>query len=113
VPRTPRKVSSPKVRPAESDAARLANQRTEESLMDHALESEKRFRSIYENTIDGILLTAPDGCILAANPEACRLLGRTEQEIRAAAMPGSSIQAIPSCPPCCGTARPPATCAAS
>jgi PAS domain S-box-containing protein len=82
VPRTSRKTSSPHAGPAASDAARLANQRTEESLMDHALESEERFRSIYENTIDGILLTAPDGCILAANPEACRLLGRTEQEIR-------------------------------
>jgi PAS domain S-box-containing protein len=44
-------------------------------------ESEERFRSLYEQSIDGILLTAPDGRILAANPEACRLLGRSEQEI--------------------------------
>lgn len=45
------------------------------------VESEARFRALYEHSIDGILLTAPDGAILAANPEACRLLGRTEQEI--------------------------------
>ncbi len=45
-------------------------------------ESEVRFRSLYEHSIDGVLLTAPDGQILAANPEACRALGRTEDEIR-------------------------------
>lgn len=44
-------------------------------------ESEERYRSLFENSIDGILLTAPNGDILAANPEACRLLGRTEKEI--------------------------------
>lgn len=51
-------------------------------------ESEARFRSLYEHTIDGVLLTAPDGRILAANPEACRLLQRTEQEICAAGRDG-------------------------
>ena len=87
--RTSRKASSPQVRPAESDEARLTNQRAEESRMDDALpESEERFRSLYENTIDGILLMASDGSILAANPEACRLLGRTEQEICAAGQAG-------------------------
>ena len=44
-------------------------------------ESEERYRSLYVNTIDAVLLTAPDGRILSANPEACRLLGRTEEEI--------------------------------
>lgn len=44
-------------------------------------ESEERFRSLYEHSIDAILLTAPDGAILAANPEACRALGRSEEEI--------------------------------
>ena len=29
-----------------------------------------------------MLLTTPDGAILAANPEACRLLGRNEEELR-------------------------------
>ena len=52
-------------------------------------ESEARFRSLYEHSIDGVLLTAPDGAILAANPEACRLLGRTEQEICAAGRAGT------------------------
>jgi PAS domain S-box-containing protein len=51
-------------------------------------ESEERFRALYDYSIDGVLLTAPDGAILAANPEACRLLGRTEAEICAAGRGG-------------------------
>jgi PAS domain S-box-containing protein len=44
-------------------------------------ESEERYRSLYENSLDGILLSAPDGRIFAANPAACAILGRTEEEI--------------------------------
>ena len=44
-------------------------------------ESEARFRAVFENSAEAILLTAPDGQILAANPAACRLLARTEAEI--------------------------------
>jgi PAS domain S-box-containing protein len=39
------------------------------------LESEKRFRSIFENTITGIYRTTPDGNILLANPALLKLLG--------------------------------------
>jgi PAS domain S-box-containing protein len=45
-------------------------------------ESEERFRSLFENSIDAILLTVPDGRILAANPAACRMFGRSEADIR-------------------------------
>ncbi len=44
-------------------------------------ESEARFQSIFENSLDGILLTVPDGRILAANPSMCRMLGRSEEEL--------------------------------
>jgi PAS domain S-box-containing protein len=44
-------------------------------------ESEERYRSLYHNSLDGILLTAPDGRIFAANPAACAILGRSEDEI--------------------------------
>ncbi len=44
-------------------------------------ENEERYRSLFEQSIDAILLTAPDGRILAANSEACRIFGRTEAEI--------------------------------
>ncbi len=45
-------------------------------------ESEARHRSLFENSIDAVLLTTPDGGILAANPEACRIFGLTEEEFR-------------------------------
>lgn len=44
-------------------------------------ESEQRYRLIFEHSLDGILLTVPDGRILAANPAACRILEGTEEEI--------------------------------
>lgn len=39
------------------------------------------YRMAFENSFDGLFLTSPDGSIQAANPSACRTLGRTEQEI--------------------------------
>jgi hypothetical protein len=44
-------------------------------------ESADPYRVLYENSVDGLLLTAPDGGIFAANPEACRMLQRSEKEI--------------------------------
>lgn len=44
-------------------------------------ESEERFRQLFENSLDAILLTAPDGSIYSANPAASRLFGRTTEEI--------------------------------
>ncbi len=44
-------------------------------------ESEERYRAFFENSMDAIMLTAPDGRILAANPSACEMFGRTEDEI--------------------------------
>lgn len=51
--------------------------RTEAALR----EQEFRFRAIFENSSEAILLTAPTGQILCANPAACRLVGRPEAEI--------------------------------
>jgi PAS domain S-box-containing protein len=45
------------------------------------LESEARFRSLYESSHDAILLTAPDGRIFAANEAACKLFEYTEAEL--------------------------------
>lgn len=44
-------------------------------------ETEERYRQIFESASEGIFLTKPDGTIISANPEACRILGRTEKEI--------------------------------
>ena len=53
------------------------------SLLTHRdlRESEARLRALFENSMVGILLTAPDGRVFAANPAACRLFGRTETDI--------------------------------
>jgi PAS domain S-box-containing protein len=44
-------------------------------------ESEDRWRSLFATSLDAVLLTAPDGHILAANAAACRMFGRTEEEL--------------------------------
>lgn len=43
--------------------------------------SEERHRLLFENSMDGILLTVPDGRVLAANPTACQMFRATEAEI--------------------------------
>jgi PAS domain S-box-containing protein len=52
--------------------------RTEELLR----ESEARFRSIFEHSLDAVLLASIDGRVYAANPAACAMFGRTEAELR-------------------------------
>lgn len=47
-------------------------------------ESEEKYRTFFENSLDGIMLTVPDGRILSANPAACIMFGMTEDEIIAA-----------------------------
>jgi PAS domain S-box-containing protein len=44
-------------------------------------ESEERYRSLFATSLDAVLLTAPGGEILAANAAACRMLGRSEEEL--------------------------------
>lgn len=58
--------------------ASMALQRKEAE--DALRESEERHRSIFENSLDGIVLFHSDDLILAANPEACRMHGYTEAE---------------------------------
>ncbi len=51
-------------------------------------ESEEKYRLLFENSLDAVLLTMPDGAILHANPAACQIFGRTEAEIRQAGLQG-------------------------
>ena len=56
---------------------------TERKLAEDALRgSERKYRSFFENSFDAIFVTVPEnkGAILAANPEACRKFGYTEEE---------------------------------
>jgi len=43
--------------------------------------SELRFRTVYENSFDAVLLTKLDGSVLSANPAACSMFGMSEEEI--------------------------------
>jgi PAS domain S-box-containing protein len=43
--------------------------------------SEERYRAFFENSLDGIFITVPDGRVVSANPAACDMLGMTEEEI--------------------------------
>ena len=45
-------------------------------------ESEERFHLLFDNSVDGIMLTTPEGGILAANAAACQMFGWTEEELR-------------------------------
>ncbi|HEX6927639.1 MAG TPA: PAS domain S-box protein [Gammaproteobacteria bacterium] len=44
--------------------------------------NEGRFRSLYEHSMDATFVAKPDGAIISANPAACELFGRTEEELR-------------------------------
>ena len=51
-------------------------------------ESEERYHLLFKNSIDAIMLTSPDGSIVAANRAACKLFGGTEEEIKRAGRSG-------------------------
>ena len=67
--------------------------RAEEALR----QSEARFRSMFEHSMDAIFLTMPSGRVLAANPAARSLFGMTEEELDSwrPARPGRSIRRTP------------------
>jgi PAS domain S-box-containing protein len=52
--------------------------RTEQALRD----SEERYRSLVEASLDAVLLATADGRILTANPAACRMFGRPESDLQ-------------------------------
>ncbi len=58
-------------------------------------ESEAKYRSLFENSLDAIFVTVPDGSILAANPAACALFGMTEAELIAMRPAGLTDQDDP------------------
>lgn len=61
---------------------------TQEQPLQYTPDSESRYRMLFENSMDGILLTSPDGRVFDANPSACAILGRTREQIIAAGREG-------------------------
>ncbi|MGH2567011.1 MAG: PAS domain S-box protein, partial [Bacteroidota bacterium] len=57
---------------------------TERKRSEQALRaSEKKFRGLFENVLDGVFQSTPDGVVLAANPALVRMLGYdSEQQLR-------------------------------
>ncbi len=56
---------------------------TKQVLAEQAIrQSEAKYRSFFENSMDGLLLSETDGNIIAANPAACNIFRMTEEEIR-------------------------------
>lgn len=53
----------------------------QKKIEDDLIESETRYRSLYENSFDGVLLTKPDGSILTANIAAQNMFNMSEEEI--------------------------------
>jgi PAS domain S-box-containing protein len=51
--------------------------RAEEALRD----SEEKYRALFESSFDAVIIALPDGRIESANAEACRIFGKTEEEI--------------------------------
>ncbi len=48
---------------------------------DALLKEQEHLRMVLDNNGEAILMTAPDGSIVTANPAACRMFGRSEEEI--------------------------------
>ena len=57
--------------------------------------SEEKYRAIFKNSIDAILLTSPDGTILEVNPAACKMFRMTEEEIIKAGRSGITDSSDP------------------
>jgi PAS domain S-box-containing protein len=70
-----------------SDHGRMPRGLVQSDDSAHQLGAEA-YRALYEYSPDGVMFTVPDGRILAANPAACRLLGRSEEEICAVGRSG-------------------------
>src|SRR5438128_7298316 len=54
---------------------------TRKSLHLGAQDLERLFRTLFETSRDGVLIARPDGTIIRANPAACRMFGRSEDEV--------------------------------
>jgi PAS domain S-box-containing protein len=53
--------------------------------------SEKRYRSLFESSMVGVMVSTAEGTVISANREMCRILGMTEEEIVRAGLAGLSI----------------------
>ena len=57
-------------------------------MNDSPIDVQTPYRLLFENGMDAMMFTAPDGKILDANPAACQMFERTREEIAAAGRTG-------------------------
>ena len=65
---------------------------------------ELKFQALFDNSMEAVLLTSPDGSVLAVNQAACRLFGLSEAQIIARGARGWPTPATPGCRSCSGGA---------
>jgi two-component system, LuxR family, sensor kinase FixL len=75
------------LKPVHPDALRASI----EDVLDRR-RAEKRYRWLFENTLDGLLMLDDDGGIVAANPAACALLDRQESALLAGRLESMQIR---------------------
>lgn len=75
------------LKPVHPDALRASIGRVFERL-----QAERRYRSLFENSMDGLLILDNDGIIVAANPAACGLLAREESALLAGKLGTLQVQ---------------------
>jgi PAS domain S-box-containing protein len=75
------------LKPVNPDALRAGIQRVFERQ-----QAEQRYRWLFENTLDGLLMLDDDSAIVAANPAACALLARKESALLAGRLESLQIQ---------------------
>ena len=47
----------------------------------HMSDSDNKFRAFFDNSLDGLLITKPDGAVLEANPAVCKMFGYSPEEM--------------------------------
>ena len=67
----------PVVHRALEEAALSAEKKRVEAAL---RESDQRLHSLFENSLDAIFMTAPDGQVFDVNPAACAMFGRSKEE---------------------------------
>ena len=79
--------------PAVKHALQIAAERRGRHETEKALrESELSFRALFENSLDGMMVTVIDGTVLSANARMCEMLDMTENEIIQAGRAGIVVK---------------------
>jgi diguanylate cyclase (GGDEF)-like protein/PAS domain S-box-containing protein len=81
-----RKVVHPNTNPRPAGVSAVAGQTAKSPsqlrLVTPRPDDDARYRMLFENSLDGVVLSCPDGQVLEVNSAGCEMFGRTADEIR-------------------------------